>query len=206
MQDQAVQPNSPLPGRESAGPAAPADNPPQPKKPLDTVVKLALGVLVGSFTLIWGGMFLSRPDRSIPPYSVGSQEGEMVAIHVPAWTSDSAIQTLIDRFRNVGRETHDFGRMKMQPTTPGDPAGRYRRITIFIFTHDSWAEPDILHKYVTGEDGALHDAFENAVRGMYRLDGDLEEGRIGPILKGRDTAATAAYARVLFKGPISRAP
>lgn len=179
---------------------------PQPKKPLDTVVKLALGVLVGSFTLIWGGMFLSRPDRSIPPYSVGSQEGEMVAIHVPAWTSDSAIQTLIDRFRNVGRETHDFGRMKMQPTTPGDPAGRYRRITIFIFTHDSWAEPDILHRYVTGEDRALHDAFENAVRGMYRLEDDQEEGRIGPILKGRDTAATAAYSRVLFKGPISRAP
>ena len=27
----------------------------QPKKPLDIVVKLALGVLIGSFALIWGG-------------------------------------------------------------------------------------------------------------------------------------------------------
>ena len=35
----------------------------KPKKRLDMVVKLALGVLVMSFTLIWGGMYLSRPDR-----------------------------------------------------------------------------------------------------------------------------------------------
>ncbi|HET9866814.1 MAG TPA: hypothetical protein VFQ06_05950 [Nitrospira sp.] len=38
-----------------------------PKKSLDTVVKLALMVFFGSFALIWGGMYLSRPDRSIPP-------------------------------------------------------------------------------------------------------------------------------------------
>ena len=49
---------------------------PPKKKPLDTVVKLALAVFFGSFALIWGGMYLSRPDRSIPPYSIGSQEGE----------------------------------------------------------------------------------------------------------------------------------
>jgi hypothetical protein len=174
----------------------------QPKKKLDTLVKLALGVLFGSFALIFIGMFLSRPDRSIPPYSIGSQEGTVVAVHVPGWTSDPAIETLIERFRKVGRETRDFGKMKIQPTTPSDPAGRYRRITIYVFTHDSWAEPGILHKYVTGEDQALRDAFEKAVRGFYRLEDSEEEGRIGPILKGKDTAATAAYARVLFKGPI----
>ena len=39
----------------------------KPKKRLDTVVKLALGVVVMSFTMIWGGMYLSRPDRTIPP-------------------------------------------------------------------------------------------------------------------------------------------
>lgn len=176
---------------------------PQHKKKLDTLVKLALGVLFGSFALIWGGMFLSRPDRSTPPYSVGSQEGTVVAIHVPAWTSDTAIETLIERFRKVGREARDFGRMKIQPTTPSDPQGRYRHMTLYIFTHDSWADPEILHKYVTGEDPALHDAFEKAVRGFYRLDESEEEGRIGPILKGKDTAATAAYARVLFKGAIT---
>jgi hypothetical protein len=174
-----------------------------PKKKLDTLVKLALGVLFGSFALIWGGMYLSRPDRSIPPYSIGSQEGTVVAVHVPGWTSDSAIETLIERFRKVGRERRDFGKMKVQPTTPGDPQGRYRRMTIYIFTHDSWAEPGMLHQYVTGKDEALRDAFENAVRGFYRLEESEEEGRIGPILKSKDTAATAAYSRVLFKGPIT---
>lgn len=92
---------------------------PQPKKKLDVLVKLALGVLCTSFALIWSGMFLSRPDRSIPPYSIGSQEGTAVAIHVPGWTSDPEIETLIERFRKVGRETHDFGKMKVRPTTPG---------------------------------------------------------------------------------------
>lgn len=174
----------------------------QPKKKLDTVVKLGLGVFVSAFALIWGGMFLTRPDRSIPPYSIGSQEGEAVAVHVPPWTSDSAIETLIERFRKVGRETHDFGRMKIQPTTPADPAGRYRRIAIYIFTHDAWAEPEMLHRYLAG-DPEIREAFEKAVRGFYRLDGMEEEGRIGPILRGPDSAATAAYARVLFKGSIA---
>ena len=71
-----------------------------PKKPLDTVVKLALTVLFGSFGLIWGGMYLSRPDRSIPPYSVGAQEDAAVAVHVPAWTSDTAIRSMSRRVRN----------------------------------------------------------------------------------------------------------
>jgi len=181
---------------------------PQRKK-LDTLVKLALGVLFGSFALIWGGMFLSRPDRTIPPYSIGSQEGTVVAVHVPGWTSDPAIETLIERLRKVGRETRDFGKMKIQPTTPGDPAGRYRRIIIYIFTHDSWTEPEILHRYLaaagsdSAENRSLREAFEKAVRGFYRLEDSEEEGRIGPILKGKDTAATAAYARVLFKGPVT---
>ena len=36
-------------------PAAPAAGT-RTKRPLDTVVKMALGVLFGSFALIWGGM------------------------------------------------------------------------------------------------------------------------------------------------------
>lgn len=170
---------------------------------LDTVVKLALGVFVGSFALIWGGMFLSRPDRSIPPYSIGSQEGTAVAVHVPPWTSDTEIETLIERFRKVGRETRNFGPMKIRPTTPGDPQGRYRRINIYIFTHDAWTDPDILHKYLTGEDRAVSEGFEKAVRGFYRLEDNEEEGRIGPLLHGKDTLGTAAYARELFKGSIT---
>ena len=120
-----------------------AQVPSRQKKPLDTVVKLALMVFFGSFGLIWGGMYLSRPDRSIPPYSIGSQEGTAVSVHVPGWTSDTEIETLIERFRKVGRETRNFGPMKVRPTTPDDPAGRYRRITIYIFTHDDWAEAAI---------------------------------------------------------------
>ena len=92
----------------------------KPKKPLDMVVKLALGVLVMSFTLIWGGMYLSRPDRTIPPYSVGSQVGHIVAMHVPRDTTDQGVETLLKRFRKVGRKTHHFAAMKIQPTTPGD--------------------------------------------------------------------------------------
>jgi hypothetical protein len=176
---------------------------PQSKKKLDTVVKLALGVLVISFALIWGGMWLSRPDRTIPPYSIGSQEDTVVAVHVPPYTSDTEIETLIERFRKVGRESRNFGQMKIQPTTPDDPAGRYQRITIFIFTHDAWTDPEVLHKYVMGEDPALREGFGKALRGYYRLDGQEEEGRIGPLLHGKDSAATAAYARELFKGTIA---
>ena len=177
---------------------------PGKKKPLDTVVKLALGVFVGSFALIWGGMYLSRPDRSIPPYSIGSQEGSAVAVHVPPWTSDTEIETLIERFRKVGRETRNFGTMKIRPTTPDDPQSRYRRITIYIFTMDAWAEAPILHQYLTSEDRDVRDGFRKAVRGFYELTESGEEGRIGPLVEGPDTAATAAYSRQLFKGSIGQ--
>ncbi|HSA60820.1 MAG TPA: hypothetical protein VLE03_01150 [Nitrospiraceae bacterium] len=180
--------------------------PPAKKKPLDTVVKLALMVLFGSFGLIWGGMYLSRPDRTIPPYSIGSQEGTAVSVHVPPWTSDTEIETLIERFRKVGQETRNFGPMKIRPTTPEDPGGRYRRMTIFIFTHDAWAEADILHKYLAGEDREVREGFRRALRGLYRLTESEEEGRIGPLVDGPDSAATAAYSRQLFKGPVPAQP
>ncbi len=184
--------------------APPAEAPagPPAKRPLDTVVKLALGVLFSSFALIWGGMFLSRPDRSIPPYSIGSQERTIVAVHVPSWTSDTEIETLIERFRKVGAETRNFGSMKIQPTTLDDPRGRYQHIAIYIFTDEGWTEPEVLHKYVTGEDPKVRDGFEGSVRGFYRLDEQEEEGRIGPVPRGKDSAATAAFSRQLFKGPV----
>jgi len=178
---------------------------------LDTVVKLGLGVFVGSFVLIWGGMFLTRPDRTIPPYSVGSQEGTAVAVHVPSWTSDTEIETLIYRFQKVAHEGRAFGRMKIRPTTKDDPAGRYQRITIYVFADDRWAEPNVLHRYLaSGSSGdpaeqAFKADFEKSVRGSYRLEGMMEEGRIGRIdraLRGKDTAGTAAYARLLFRGPV----
>jgi hypothetical protein len=184
------------------------------KKELDVVVKLGLGVFIGAFVLIWGGMFLTRPDRSIPPYSIGSQEGAAVAVHVPAWTSDTEIETLIHRFQRVAHEGRGFDRMKIRPTTTDDPAGRYQRITIYVFANDHWAEPDMLHRYLSSETSrdpaelAFKADFEKTVRGYYRLEGMTEEGRIGRIyevLQGKDTAGTAAYARLLFKGPVTAA-
>jgi len=174
----------------------------KPKKPLDTVVKMAIGVFVGSFVLIWGGMYLSRPDRSIPPYSIGSQEETAVSIHVPPWTSDGEIETLIERFRKVGRETRNFGPMKVRPTTPDDPTERYRRLTIYIFSLDAWAEPVMLHKYLIGEDRDVREGFRKALRGLYQLTESEEEGRIGPLLDSQETAATQMYARQLFKEPL----
>ncbi len=183
-------------------------------KKLDTVVKLGLFVFVGSFVLIWGGMYLTRPDRSIPPYSVGSQEGTAVAVHVPSWASDTEIETLLYRFQKIGREGRDFGSMKIQPTTPGHQAGRYQRVTIYVFANDHWAEAEMLRRYLTAEtsrdpaEQAFRAEFEKTVRGFYRLDKSVEEGRLGRIyqlLDGKDTAATAAYSRLLFKGPVSSA-
>ena len=96
--------------------------------------------------------------------------------------------------------------MKIRPTTPDDPSGHYRRITIYIFTHDAWAEAPILHKYLTGEDQEVRDGFKRALRGLYRLTETDEEGRIGPIVDGPDSAATAAYSRQLFKHSLLEQP
>ncbi len=176
---------------------------------LDTVVKLALGVFIGSFMLIWGGMYLSRPDRSIPPYSIGSQEGTAVAVHVPPWTTDEEMAALIQRFRKVAHEQRNFGAMKIQPTTPGHPAGRYDSITLYIFTHDTWAEPAMLHRYLAAVDSPVPEerdfrrSFENAMRGYYRLEGEIEEGRIGPLRTGPDADRPDPYSRELFKGKVS---
>jgi len=59
---------------------------------------------------------------------------------------------------------------------------------------------------VMGEDPAVRDGFEGSVRGFYRLDDQEEEGRIGPVPKGKDSAATAAFSRQLFKGPVVKSP
>jgi hypothetical protein len=171
----------------------------KPKKRLDMVVKLALGVLVMSFTLIWGGMYLSRPDRSIPPYSVGSQVGHIVAMHVPHDTTDQGVETLVKRFRKVGRQTHHFAKMKVQPTTPGDPGGWYRKIVVYVFDDYGWAEPEMLNKYLAG-DAEVVRKYEKAMRGYYRLQDQEEEGGLGPMPK-TDEASDATS--ILFKGLVT---
>ena len=169
------------------------------KKPLDTVVKFALAVFVGSFALIWGGMYLSRPDRSIPPYTVGAQSGHLVTTDVPRGTTDEEIESLVKRFRKVGHETHDFARMKIYPTTPGDPGGPYRRIVIYVFDDHGWTDPEVLAKYLAGDTAVIKD-YEGSMRGYYRLLDQEEEGGIGPLSKnGQLTSKT----RLLFKGRVT---
>ncbi len=170
------------------------------KKPLDVVVKLALGVLIGGFALIWGGMYLSRPDRSIPPFSVGSQSGEVVMIHVPGGTTDQQIEALLQRFRKLGRQKEGLASTKkIQPTTPGDPGGRYNRATIYVFDDADWTEPEVLVKFLAGETSVVKD-IEKAVRGYYRLHDQEEEGGVGPVPKAGEYVDSA---RVLFKGRVT---
>lgn len=169
------------------------------KKPLDIVVKFALWVFVGSFALIWGGMYLSRPDRSIPPYTVGAQSGHLVATDVPRGTTDEEIESLVKRFRKVSHETHDFARMKIYPTTPGDPGGPYGRIVIYVFDDHGWTDPEVLAKYLAGDTEVIKN-YERSMRGYYRLLDQEEEGGIGPLSKnGQATSKT----RLLFKGRVT---
>ena len=170
------------------------------KKQLDTVVKMGLGVLICGFTLIWGGMYLSRPDRSIPPFSVGSQSGEVIMTHVPGGTTDQQIETLLQRFRKLGRQPDGLALLKkIQPTTPGDSGGRYQRVTLYIFDHADWTEPQLLTRFLAGEAVAMKD-IEHAVRGYYRRRGTEEEGGIGPVPKPGEYVDSS---RVVFKGLVT---
>lgn len=172
---------------------------PTTKKPLDIVVKFALWVFVGSFALIWGGMYLSRPDRSIPPYTVGSQFDHFVATYVPRDTQDDQIEQLVKRFRKVAHETRDFGAMKIYPTTAGDQGSRYRRIVIYVFDDHLKTEPEVLAKYLAG-DAAVTKDYEQSMRGYYRLLDQDEEGGTGPIPQDGNSSNDT---RILFKGLVT---
>lgn len=169
------------------------------KKPLDIVVKFALSVFVGSFALIWGGMYLSRPDRSIPPYTVGAQSGPLVTADVPRGSTDEEIESLVRRFQKVAHQTRDFGRMKIYPTTSAGPGGRYKDIVIYVFDDHGWTDPNVLAKYVAGDEAVSKD-YERSMRGYYRLLDQEEEGGLGPIPKDGHASSDT---RILFKGRVT---
>ena len=164
-----------------------------PKKPFDPIVRIGLTVLLGGFALIAGGMFLSRPDRTIPPFSIGGQEGAVVAVHVPSWTSDPEIETLIRRFRKIGVTNHDFRSLKVRPTTPDDPTTLYREVVLYVFSDPRWTKPETLHRYlatrVPAEAGnrldvekeAFRREFERAARGGFIYSQGNTKGWLGPI-------------------------
>ena len=178
------------------------------KKGLDPIVKMGLGILLGGFFLIAFGMYLSRPDRSIPPYSVGAQEGSLVALHIPSWTSDPEIESLLIRFGEVGRKTRDFSQLKIRPTTPQDPDGRYQDIQIIIFSNSAWTEPDTFQRYVgsenvetpTPEDQEFRHEFESSVRAGYRADDSGQAAWIGPWNRSQSKDRTLTMQWV-FQGP-----
>ncbi len=163
------------------------------KKPFDPVVKIGLAVLLGGFTLIAVGMFLSRPDRTIPPFSIGGQEGAVVAVHVPSWTSDPEIENLLRRFRKIGRTTHDFRSLKVRPTTPEDPSTFYREVVLYIFSDPRWTEPETLHRYLATlvpaepgnqaleEEETFRRQFEQSARGGFLYIQGNTKGWLGPI-------------------------
>ncbi|MGD9852038.1 MAG: hypothetical protein AB7T38_12285 [Nitrospirales bacterium] len=174
------------------------------KKPLDPVVKAGIGVLIGAFCLIGFGMFLSRPDRTIPPYSIGAQEGAVVAVHLPPWTSDPEIESLIRRFGSVGRSTKDFGALKIRPTTPDSHEGAYQQLLLLIFSDHKWAEPEKLHRYLEDKagqgTGSFQSEFEQAIRGGYRLDQKGQAGWLGGFtgMAGEEASYTVQW---LFQEP-----
>ncbi len=182
------------------------------KKRLDPIVKMGLGILLGGFCLIAFGMYLSRPDRSIPPYSVGAQEGTLVALHLPSWTSDPEIESLLQRFREVGVKTRDFAHMKIRPTTPKNPQGRYQTIQIIIFSDPSWTEPDTFQRYIVSETRSLGNPadqdfrrkFEASVRAGYRADDVGQAGWIGPWNRSGSTDRTLTM-QWIFEEPWAQA-
>jgi hypothetical protein len=163
-----------------------------PKKRYDPVVIIGLSVLLGSFFLIGLGMFLSRPDRTIPPYSIGSQVGTTVAVHTPSYTSDPELKALLQRFRKIGGETRDFASLKIRPTTPGVGAARYQSITMYVFAQSKWTTSEMVEKYLqrdslkTPEGLKWINEFEEAVRGGYVIDEQGQRGWIGSLKKVED--------------------
>jgi hypothetical protein len=89
--------------------------------------------------------------------------------------------------------------MKIQPTTPGDPNGWYRKVVVYVFADDGWAEPEMLNKYLAG-DASVVKNYEKEMRGYYRLHDQEEEGGLGPIPTAE---AVSDDTRILFKGRVT---
>ncbi len=174
----------------------------QPKKPLDPLVKTALTLCIGLIVITVGGMILTAPDRSIPPYSVMAQQGEIVTVDVPPRTTDIEIEALLVRFQTVGHgDRNQFARLKIKPTTPGDQAGLYQRVTIYVFDNPGLSEEASLKEYMSGRDPLGRGGFERAVRGLYRLTGDTELGAMGFVPEsGAKGERPSVGARILFQG------
>ncbi len=173
----------------------------QPKKPLDPLVKTALTLCIGLIVITVVGMILTTPDRSIPPYSVMAQQGEIVTVNVPPRTTDPEIEALLVRFQAVAHgDRNQFARLKIKPTTPRDPAGLYQRVTIYVFDNPGLSEEASLKEYLSGTDPLDRSGFERAVRGLYRLTADTELGTMGFVPESDAKGERSSVgARILFQ-------
>ncbi|MEK6603100.1 MAG: hypothetical protein AABY69_01685 [Nitrospirota bacterium] len=161
---------------------------PEPR-PLDPLVKTAFTLCIGLIVITVVGMILTAPDRSIPPYSVMAQNGEHVTVNVPPRTTAPEIEALLVRFQAAGHGNRDgFAHLKIKPTTPGDPAGRYQRVTIYVFDNAGLADESSLNDYVRGADPLAQSSFERGVRGIYRLTTGTEFAAMG--------------SRIIFQGKV----
>jgi hypothetical protein len=70
---------------------------------------------------------------------------------------------------------------------------------LYVFDNADWTEHEVLTKFLAGEPSTVRD-IEKAVRGYYRLNGQDEEGGVGPVPKPGEYDSTA---RVLFKGRVT---
>ena len=172
------------------------------RKPLDPLVKTALMICTGLIVITVAGMILTAPDRSIPPYSVMAQQDDSVTVNVPIRTTAPELEALLVRFQAAGHGDRDgFARLKIEPTTPEGPAGRYRRLTIYIFDNPGLADESSLKEYLAGSDRLARISFERGVRGIYRLTETTEFGALGFVPEGTAASdAPSAGARVLFQG------
>ena len=158
-------------------------------RPLDPLVKTALTLCIGLIVITVVGMILTAPDRSIPPYSVMAQNGENVTVNVPPRTTAPEIEALLVRFQAAGHGNRDgFAHLKIKPTTPGDPAGRYQRVTIYVFDNTGLADESALNDYIRGADPLAKSSFERGVRGIYRLTTGTEFAAMG--------------SKILFQGKV----
>src|SRR5437870_5107147 len=131
----------------------------QSKKPLDPLVKTALALCISLIVITVVGMVLTAPDRSIPPYSVMAQQGEIVTVNVPPSTRDPEIEALLVRFQVVGHgDRNQFARLKIKPTTPADPAGLYQRVTIYVFDNPGLSDDASLKVRASSGTAALGSA------------------------------------------------
>lgn len=181
--------------------------PPSPaRKPLDPLVKTALTISFSLIALTVVGMILTAPDRSIPPYSVMAQAGEAVTVSVPPGTTDAQIEALLARFRAVAHDDRNgFRKLKIKPTTPEDPAGRYQRMTIYVLDNPGLAEEPALKEYLANADPMAKGSFERGVRGVYRLTVDSELGTLGLLPeRPKPVAVPESGSRVLFEGKLER--